>query len=132
MQSALLELYKNAVEYFRKPEPDFSVEKLTEEEVFGKHISRTLARFNPRQRAIAKKKISDVLFEVETGNLGNTQPSIYTEDSCMFPMNSYASSSQRTHFNLQNIVISRTIELYYCSHLSETIVSNVQILLYIL
>ena len=33
-----LELYKNAVEYFRKPEPDVSVEKLTEEEVFGKHI----------------------------------------------------------------------------------------------
>ena len=124
MQSARLELYKNAVEYFRKPEPDVSVEKLTEEEVFGKHISQTLARFNPRQRATAKKKISDVLFEVEMGNLRNTQPSIYTEDSCMFPMNSYASSSQR-YSTLQNIVISRTIELYYCGHPSETIVLNV-------
>ena len=98
MQSARLELYKNVVEYFRKAEPDVSVEKLTEEEVFGKHISQTLARFNPRQTAVAKKKISDVLSEVEMGNLGNTQPSIYTEDSCIFPMNSYASSSQRYSF----------------------------------
>lgn len=96
MQSARLELYKHAVEFFKKQEPDVSVEKLTEEEAFGKNVAQTLTRFNPRQRAIAKKKLSDVLFEVEMGNM--QQSSMLTDDSCMFPMNSFVSSAQRYSF----------------------------------
>lgn len=39
---------------------------------FAKMVEETLLRFNERQRAIAKKRISDVLFEIDIGDEGET------------------------------------------------------------
>ena len=64
-----MELYKNAIEALKEPGNG----KLSEEAAFGRTVSETLSRFNPRQRAIARKRISDVLFEVEMG-VENLQP----------------------------------------------------------
>jgi len=41
------------------------IAELTEEESFGKMVAQTLSRFNARQRAIARKRINDVVFDVE-------------------------------------------------------------------
>jgi hypothetical protein len=46
-------------------------EKLTEDETFGKTVADTLSRFTGLQKVIAKKKINDVLFELEVGPLNN-------------------------------------------------------------
>lgn len=66
-----VELYKSCIEALK---PSNNVEKgdknnclLTEEETFGKTVADTLARFAAPQKAIAKKRISDVLFELEMG-----------------------------------------------------------------
>ena len=56
-----VELYKSCIEAL-KPHPD---KKLTEDEAFGKTVADTLTRFTGLQKAIAKKKINDVLFELE-------------------------------------------------------------------
>ena len=51
-----------------KTSPD---EKLTEDETFGKIVADTLSHYTGLKKAIAKKKITDVLFELEIGAFNN-------------------------------------------------------------
>ena len=44
---------------------DAQQKSFTEEEHYGMTVAKTLTRLNPRQKILAKKKISDALFEVE-------------------------------------------------------------------
>ena len=67
-----MEIYKNALEALKSPVEITDV-PATEDQAFGKMDSETLARFSTRQRAVARKRISDVLFEVEMG-MENIQP----------------------------------------------------------
>ncbi|XP_068707610.1 uncharacterized protein [Montipora foliosa] len=39
--------------------------ELSEEDMFGMVVARTLARFSPQERMLTKKKINDILFEAE-------------------------------------------------------------------
>ncbi len=61
------ELYKSCIEALRTS-PD---EKLTEDETFGKTVADTLSHHTDLQKAIGKKKINDVLFELEIGAFKN-------------------------------------------------------------
>ncbi len=63
MKHMKAELYKSCIEAL-KTSPD---EKLTEDETFGKTVADTLSHYTGLQKAIAKKKINDVLFELEIG-----------------------------------------------------------------
>ena len=61
------ELYKTCINAL-KPIND---EKLTEDETFGKTVADTLARHTGLPKILAKKKINDVLFELEMGALND-------------------------------------------------------------
>lgn len=65
-----MEFYKSAIEALKCTQDTPAVEH-TEEESFGKMVAKTLSRFNARQKAIARKKINDVLFEVDIGEMEN-------------------------------------------------------------
>ena len=45
----------------------------SEDETFGLLVAKTLSRLSDRQKILAKKKINDILFEAEMGNLGGGQ-----------------------------------------------------------
>lgn len=64
MQNLLLE---RALEVLQEP-PKSVDHAESEGEQFGAYVGMKLNGFNPRQRAIATKRISDVLFEIEMGN----------------------------------------------------------------
>ena len=61
------ELYKSCIEALQTS----SDEKLTEDETFGNTVADTLSHYTGLQKAIAKKKINDVLFELEIGAFNN-------------------------------------------------------------
>ena len=68
LESMPVELYRNAIES-RKDSGNYQELPLqfTEEQAFGRSVAETLSRFIAREKAIARKRISDVLFEVEMG-----------------------------------------------------------------
>ena len=70
VQAARVEFYQSAIEAL-KCRTNTSIVELTEEESFGKMVAQTLTRFNARQRAIARKRINDALYEVEIGDIEN-------------------------------------------------------------
>ena len=70
VQAARVDFYQSAIEAL-KCRPNTSIAEITEEESFGKMVAQTLSRFNARQRAIARKRINDVLYEVEIGDIEN-------------------------------------------------------------
>ena len=69
-----MEIYKNALEALKSPVEITDV-PAAEDQAFGMMDSEALARFSTRQRAVARKRISDVLFEVEMG-MENIQPNV--------------------------------------------------------
>ena len=63
-----IELWREAIDVLKGNENNINnpVDPETKELIsFGKMVEETLTRFNKRQRAVAKKRIGDVLFEVE-------------------------------------------------------------------
>ena len=62
-----IELWREAIDVLKSGDHDVPVPEVKELRSFGKMIEETLTRFNQRQRAVAKKRIGDVLFEVEMG-----------------------------------------------------------------
>ena len=76
------ELYKSCIKALKLN----SNEKLKEDDTFGKTMADTLSRFTDLQKAIAKKKIDDVLFELAVGALNNHEaihhPQYYELLSC--------------------------------------------------
>ena len=69
-----LQLWKEAINIMKTNDSDekgsdrHSNSEVNEVRSFGKLVEDTLSRFNERQRAIAKKRINDVLFELEIGD----------------------------------------------------------------
>ena len=61
------ELYKTCIEALKPSQEG----KLTEDETFGKTVADILSRFTGLQKVVAKKKINDVLFELEMGAFNN-------------------------------------------------------------
>ncbi|XP_028411663.1 uncharacterized protein LOC114534417 [Dendronephthya gigantea] len=55
-------LLDKAVSYLGAEQKQLS---FTEEEHFGMLVAKTLTRLNPRQKILAKKRINDVLFDIE-------------------------------------------------------------------
>ena len=79
LESMRVELYRNAIQAIKDSGNHQELPlQFTEEQAFGRTVSETLSRFSARQKAIARKRISDVLFEVEMG-IENMQP------NAMFP-----------------------------------------------
>lgn len=78
------ELYKSCIKVLKLN----SNEKLKEDDTFGKTVADTLSRFTDLQKAIAKKKINDVLFELEVGALNNhesiTPPNIMNSSAVQY------------------------------------------------
>ena len=70
VQAARVDFYQSAIEAL-KCRPNTLSAEITEEESFGKMVAQTLFRFNARQRAIARKRINNVLYEVEIGDIEN-------------------------------------------------------------
>ena len=78
MAEARMEFFKQAVNVLKAPEGQRSEEDkdprpcMKEIAAFGQVVQETLARFTPMQRVHAKKRINDVLYEVEIGfNMNN-------------------------------------------------------------
>ena len=75
---ARIEFFKQAVNVLNSPEEKDPRPCMKEISAFGQVVQETLARFNPMQRVLAKKRINDVLYEVEIGfnmnNVNMTQP----------------------------------------------------------
>ena len=117
---ARMEFFKQAVNVFNDPEKQRSEEdkdprpRMKEIAAFGQVVQETLARFTPMQRVHAKKRINDVLYEVEIGfnmNNGNmSQPQmvspvqsqqgymplfsyIHTESPVLYPLSHARSAS---------------------------------------
>ena len=59
------ELYRSAIEALKCPTQATPTQ--TEEEAFGSMVAKTLMRMSERQKIFAKKRISDVLFNIEMG-----------------------------------------------------------------
>ena len=80
MEKAKIEMYHAAIVALIQPCQTFPTNETGQDELqaFGKSVAETLRRFHPRQRAIAKKRISDVLFDVdmETEMIPNNNPSL--------------------------------------------------------
>lgn len=70
---ARMEFYKQAVQVLKGPEEHKSSDNIDprpcmrEISAFGQVVQETLARFDPMQRVLARKRINDVLYEVEMG-----------------------------------------------------------------
>ena len=78
MAEARMEFFQQAVNVLKGPEEQRSEEDkdprpcMKEITAFGQVVQETLARFTPMQRVHAKKRINDVLYEVEIGfNMNN-------------------------------------------------------------
>lgn len=91
MEKAKIEMYHAAIAALKQPCQTAPTNDTGQDELqaFGKSVAETLRRFQPRQIAIAKKRISDVLFDVdmEAEIIPNNNPS--------FNMSTYRQDTRR-------------------------------------
>lgn len=74
MEALKTEFLTQAVEAFKEPTDKVSRGESTSEK-FSVYIAQKLNSFSPSQRALAEKKISDVIFDVEFGAMETPTPS---------------------------------------------------------
>ena len=67
LNNVKIELWKEAINVVKSNDTESTDNENSELKSFGKLVEETLTRFNARHRAIARKKINDVLYEVEIG-----------------------------------------------------------------
>ena len=67
LNNVKIELWKEAINAMKSNDTESTDNENSELKSFGKLVEETLTRFNARQRAIARKRINDVLYEVEIG-----------------------------------------------------------------
>lgn len=65
-------------------------EQMDEEEHYGQQIAHSLRRLNPRQKALAKIKIQELLFNIEF-NPDPPAPTPYNSTESNYPNNHYHS-----------------------------------------
>lgn len=82
LQDTRVELLRKAIDVLKTPEPENknteTIPGEREVNAFGQLITETLYRFSERQRVVAKKRINDVLFEVEMSG-GRSLPCGFSE-----------------------------------------------------
>lgn len=90
-----------------------------EDDVYGRSIAFTMRRItNPRNKAFAKMKIQEILFEAEFGQLGPFPPNVTNQNFPQHQVMSYPLMFHLTHFNVKVKALPICHHLYQKNHSS--------------
>jgi len=120
MEKAKLDMYQAAIEVLKAPPPTSNEGILGcgKMEVFGRLVAETLSRFDGQQRAFAKKRINDVLFEIEMGGSlhGPSSLSVIQPNYSSTPNSFHQDSSQHLSRGLHTVSHSPSFSSNYVNH----------------
>ena len=106
-EKAKLDMYQAAIDVLKAPSSTSNegTSGSGEMEVFGRLVAETLSRFDTKQRAFAKKRINDVLFDIEMGGSlhGSSSLSVIHPNYSSTPSSFHQDSSQHMSSGLHSM-----------------------------
>ena len=106
-EKAKLDMYQAAIDVLKAPSSTSNegTSGSGEMEVFGRLVAETLSRFDAKQRAFAKKRINDVLFDIEMGGSlhGSSSLSVIRPNYSSTPSSFHQDSTQHMSSGLHSM-----------------------------